>query len=98
MCGSEPKALQSIASIILYQYHIVSQKKKWKIKSNVVKIKKKVRWVLTVLEGPTWPSSLMIALAPANHYECGGSCNSAANCVDFIKELQMKIGKNGKEM
>ena len=28
MCGSEPKALQSIASIILYQYHIVSQKKK----------------------------------------------------------------------
>lgn len=70
MCGSEPKTLQSIASIILYQYHIVSQKKnqKWKIKSNVVKIKKKVRWVLTVLEGPTWPSSLMIALAPANHY------------------------------
>lgn len=83
--------------ISIMSYH---KKKVKNGKSNQTswRYKKKVRWVLTVLEGPTWPSSLMIALAPANHYECGGSCNSAANCVDLIKELQMKIGKNGKEM
>lgn len=33
-CGSKPKTLQSIVSIVLYQYHVVSQKKS-KIKNQI---------------------------------------------------------------